>query len=70
MTKQPDRDLSSLVTDDSVFDRAVARAQAEVVRRSRLLGEPVVIWRDGKVVIEIPPPEEKTETVTPDKDGA
>lgn len=47
-------DLAALVIDDDLFDRAVAEAQAEAVRRHRLLGQPVVVWRDGNIVIEVP----------------
>ena len=62
MIDKPKRRLEELVEDHEVFDRAVAKAQAEAVRRHRLLGQPVAIWRDGQVVIEIPqdPPTENT----------
>ncbi|MEJ7811501.1 MAG: hypothetical protein WKG32_13900 [Gemmatimonadaceae bacterium] len=70
MIRRPNRDIAALLLDRAVLDCAVARARAEAVRRHRLLGQPIATWRDGRVVIEIPPPEEKTETVTPDKDGA
>jgi hypothetical protein len=47
-------DLTRLVADDALFDRAVAEAQADAARRHRLLGQPLVIWRDGRVVLEQP----------------
>lgn len=33
---------------------AIRKATSEVFRRNKLLGEPIVVWRDGKVVI-LPP---------------
>lgn len=63
MILRPDHDIDALVDDDALFDRAVARAHADVVRRHRLFGLPLVIWRDGQVVevsaeeVPIPTPE-------------
>lgn len=33
---------------------AVARAQRAAIERHRRLGEPVVVWRDGGIVEEVP----------------
>jgi len=38
------------------IQQAMRRAVQDAVRRHKLLGESIVIWRDGKVVIV--PPEE------------
>jgi hypothetical protein len=46
-------DLATLVNDDALFDQAVVDAQAGAARRHRLLGQPLVVWRDGGVVIEL-----------------
>ena len=54
MIMRPEHELDALVLDDDLFDRAVAKAQAEVVRRHALLGQPIAVWRDGRVVVEVP----------------
>ena len=56
MIRRTDDDLAALMQDDELFERAVAEAQAEAVRRHRLLGEPVAVWRDGRVIVETAPP--------------
>lgn len=42
------------------IDRALQKAVREAIRRHKRLGEPIAVWRDGKVVIlpaeEIPEP--------------
>lgn len=53
MIDRAKRALSELVDDDALFARAVVRAQMEAIRRHRLLGQPVAIWRDGRVVVEL-----------------
>lgn len=62
MILEPGRDLTALLMDDDLFDRAVATAQAEAARRHRLLGQPLAVWREGRVVIE-------TADTTPAADG-
>ena len=54
MIMRPERELDVLVLDDDLFDSAVAEAQADAARHHRLLGQPIAIWRDGRVVVEIP----------------
>lgn len=45
--------------------RAMRKAVREAVRRHKLLGQPIAVGRDGKVVwippeeIEVPPPEDE-----------
>ena len=55
MIKRPERDLAALMHDETLLENAVAEAQADAVRRHRLLGQPVVLWRDGRVVYEPAP---------------
>ena len=43
-------DLRTLLADHARIDAAVAAAQADAVRTHALLGRPVVVWRDGRVV--------------------
>ena len=47
-------DIGALLEDRQAIDRALQRAVRDAVRRHKLLGNPVAIWRDGKVVW-IPP---------------
>jgi len=55
MAIEPPR-ASKLFPDGDAVDRALARAVREALRRHKLLGQSVVVWRDGRVV-EIPPEE-------------
>lgn len=61
MTKPPPRDLAALMEDDALIDAAVAAAQTDAVRRHRLLGESIVYWRDGRVVVETTAPSAEPE---------
>ncbi|GJG87333.1 hypothetical protein tb265_25140 [Gemmatimonadetes bacterium T265] len=57
-TRLTDRpDVGALLADDAVVDAAVAAAQHDAVRTHGLLGRPVVVWRDGRVVEELLQPE-------------
>ena len=59
------RDIEEILTKTDLADRAVRKAVREAVLRHKLLGNPIAISRDGKVVwippeeIEVPPPEEE-----------
>jgi hypothetical protein len=48
--------ISEIIDDHPRIQKALAEAVQEAVRRHKLLGESIVVWRDGKVVIV--PPEE------------
>lgn len=50
------RDLDGLFRDDALLDAAVAAAQHDVARHHRLLGRPIAVWRDGRVVEDVPAP--------------
>ena len=50
MSQRPTRDIASIIREGSAIDRAMVAAQRRVVQRHRLLGIPLVIWRDGRVV--------------------
>ena len=52
MIRKSDRDVGALMQDHALLEEAVAAAQADAVRRHRLLGQPVATWRDGRVVVE------------------
>ena len=48
--------VSERMQDTEGIERAMAEAIRETVREHKLLGFPIVVWQDGKVV-EIPPEE-------------
>ncbi len=50
MTERFRKDVSAIIRDGTAIDRAIERAQRRVKRRHRLLGIPLVIWQDGRVV--------------------
>jgi len=50
MSHRVTRDIASIIREGSAIDRAMVAAQRRVVQRHRLLGIPLVIWRDGQVV--------------------
>ena len=49
MTKPDQKDIGAIIRDGRLIDEAIAEAHAEVVRRHRQLGAPLVIWLDGRV---------------------
>ena len=53
--------------------RAIENAVAKVVEEHRRSGEPMAVWRDGKVILEIPEPvdtlREGESNYSMDKDG-
>jgi len=44
------KDIGKLLDDREGMDRALARAVREAVLQHKREGNPVAIWRDGKVV--------------------
>ena len=65
MTEPPKKDIDAIFADGTEIDRALKEAVREAVRRHKLLGNPVAVWRDNKVCWlqpdEIPLPEEETD---------
>ncbi len=53
MSRRPSRDIEAIIRDGAAIDRAIVAARRRVIQRHRLLGVPLVIWRDGQVV-EVP----------------
>jgi transposase InsO family protein len=43
-------DVTELMKDGRLVDEALRRGVREALRRHRDAGQPVVVWRDGKVV--------------------
>ena len=50
------KDPFDFYSDDAALEKAMGRAVYDALRMHKLLGHPIVIWRDGKVVWV--PPEE------------
>jgi hypothetical protein len=61
----PDDHLARCFRDNTVIERAMRITHARVIRRHRLLNEPLVTWRDGQVVEldphTVPMPDDVTE---------
>lgn len=49
-------DIETLFDDGTAIDADLKAAVREAVRRHKLLGQPIVEWRDGRVVLT--PPDE------------
>ena len=60
MTEPPKADIGAILAEGTAVDEAIRQAVREAVRRHKLLGNPIAVWRDGKVCwlqpeeIEIP----------------
>ncbi len=53
---QPDVDIEAVCRDRREIDAALDRAERNAWLKHKQLGAPLVVWRDGKVVLV--PPEE------------
>ena len=53
---EPTTDVAILIRDNDALKTALALAAYDTLREHKLLGFPIVVWRDGKVVWV--PPEE------------
>jgi hypothetical protein len=49
-------DIAAVFADRAAMERALRQAVREAVLRHKRLGQPIAVWRDGRVV-EIPPEE-------------
>ena len=72
MSAEPERrngrpDVDPMLVSAKDIERAMARGVGEALRRHKLLGESIAVWRDGKVVIV--PPEEIEIPPLPDADA-
>ena len=56
MKADAQRSIPDLIRDNYLIQSALTQSVQETVRIHKLLGRPIVIWRDGKVVWV--PPEE------------
>jgi hypothetical protein len=44
------KELSSIMLDTDLVEQALNRAVVQAMIRHKRLGNPIVVWRDGKVV--------------------
>ena len=54
MTSEPDIDIPAILEDEPRVQKALRGAVQKAIRTHKLMGVPIVVWEDGKVV-EIPP---------------
>ena len=52
----PDADLQRLLADAEAVEAAIQAAECDTLREHKLLGLPIVVWREGRV--QWIPPEE------------
>lgn len=56
MKNGSEKTISEMMKDNDLLFKAMSEAVQETVREHKLLGQPIVVWRDGQVVWV--PPEE------------
>jgi hypothetical protein len=44
------KDLRSIILETDQVERALQKSAAETITRHKRLGQPIVVWRDGRVV--------------------
>lgn len=66
MSNPPEKDIDAIFADGAEIDKAIKKAVREAVRRHKLLGNPIAVWRDNGVCWlqpdEIVLPEESADT--------
>ena len=62
-------DIEAAFADGTVIDEAIAKGIREAVRRHKLLGQPIAVWRDNKVCW-LQPDEIELPQEQPDENGA
>ena len=68
MTNDFHRSIPDLIRDNQLIQSALDKSIRETVRLHKLLGRPIVVWRDGKVVW-VPPEEIELSDESPAKNG-
>lgn len=48
--KDGGKDVRSIMLDTDLVEKALRRAVADDMIRHKRLGQPIVVWRDGRVV--------------------
>lgn len=49
MSSVPQSGVAAIILDGTAIDRAIIAAGHKVIEHHRMLGVPLVVWRDGKV---------------------
>ena len=49
MADLPKKDIDAIFADGTAIDEAIKRSVREAIRRHKLLGNPIAVWRDDKV---------------------
>jgi hypothetical protein len=58
MNKEQEIDIPAILADEPRVEKALQDAVQSAIRFHKLMGRPIIVWQDGKVV-EIPPEEIK-----------
>ncbi len=66
---EPTVDIEALFEEGTAIDAALTAAVREAVLRHKRLGQPIVEWRDGRVVLTPPEEIEVDESPAPDTNG-
>jgi hypothetical protein len=66
MNSGEEKDVRSIMLDTNLVEQALYKAEVQAMIRHKRLGNPIVVWRDGKVVWipaeEIKIPEDATDS--------
>ena len=50
MATEPTKDISKILADPTVVERAVSEGVREAVQRHKQMGLPLAVWKNGQVV--------------------
>ena len=50
MATKPDKDITAVFQEGMPIVRALEAAAREAIKRHKQVGQPMVVWRDGKIV--------------------
>ena len=50
MKKKPEKTIDEIFKEGSLIDKALKKAVQEALVRHKQAGNPIVVWRDGKIV--------------------
>ena len=65
MKRKPRRSVDETMDEGTLVDADLRRAAREALRRHKLAGVPIAVWRDGRTV-EIPPARIKIQVDRPE----
>lgn len=50
MKKESEKSIDEIFKEGSLIDKALRKAVQEALARHKQAGNPIVVWRDGKIV--------------------